>query len=827
MIGSLRKLIVVFLFSSFFLAQTCYAKPAAYNSAAIATGIIAGAGVIGFVIITALSSHDDHDPASNNAPAVNKDNENDTNGTGGLEDAGVFFSSPGTQYLELANNSTKPITVNSITLTGNIYNVSLVTASGNCQLLSPGSTCKVPLEATQDAYGSGQAVVTYNNNHTFIASIMVADTTLMLTEASNPQQADIIVKTNNGTPVTRTFLYTNTGNFSWQNPSISWQVPFDNPTGEVVTINNNTCTGTSILPNNSCAFDLTVNYDNPGDWGVLQTVGTNINTYLKNFFATNGLSVAINQDPESNHLGYRSIKITNTIADPNVGRNMWISGITVGGNLLDGLKDLNGNQLPPVVKYCAKDDDPTDSETCIYKTQDCNISPGSTPSISLTSGKSCLVWFKARGKNFDGTDIDLQSVPSTSGTITVTVIGKKEQTQKGSSPAVYDWVDFTDYERSSTFTASYDKSLYVGGKFGGVGSGTTNTNYIAKWNGSLWSALNTSASLSGMVFALTSMNGDLYVGGGFTNAGSLAVNYISKWDGSAWSGLSSSTDSNAGVNGTVYALTSLNNTLYVGGSFTTIKNGITLKNIAMWNGSSWGALNDGTRSSAGTNNTVYALTDYNNDLYVGGWFTEIMNSVADFIGKWSSLSGGWSVLPASTNGAIYALANMNGNIYAGGEFSSADTTNNHTTVNNIAMWDIVNEKWLALWNGAAVGVSSPVYTLMPLNGDLYVGGKFTTAGTTTVNNVAKWNNTNWLPLVNSSDGTPGVTGGGVYAIANLNGKIYLGGEFNSAGGMPQCYCITAWDSERQTWSELDGGITQGSGVYALAIAPALTIVGYS
>lgn len=45
MIGSLRKLIVVFLFSSFFLAQTCYAKPAAYNSAAIATGIIAGAGV--------------------------------------------------------------------------------------------------------------------------------------------------------------------------------------------------------------------------------------------------------------------------------------------------------------------------------------------------------------------------------------------------------------------------------------------------------------------------------------------------------------------------------------------------------------------------------------------------------------------------------------------------------------------------------------------------------------------------------------------------------------------------------------------------------------
>src|SRR5258705_34815 len=41
----------------------------------------------------------------------------------------------------------------------------------------------------------------------------------------------------------------------------------------------------------------------------------------------------------------------------------------------------------------------------------------------------------------------------------------------------------------------------------------------------------------------------LYVGGFFTTAGGVAANYVAKWNGSSWSALGS------GMNGSVYALT--------------------------------------------------------------------------------------------------------------------------------------------------------------------------------------------------------------------------------------------------------------------------------
>ncbi|OQB93629.1 MAG: hypothetical protein BWX84_00479 [Verrucomicrobia bacterium ADurb.Bin118] len=56
---------------------------------------------------------------------------------------------------------------------------------------------------------------------------------------------------------------------------------------------------------------------------------------------------------------------------------------------------------------------------------------------------------------------------------------------------------------------------------------------------------------------------DLYAGGWFTTAGGVAANYIAKWDGSSWSALGS------GMNNGVSALAMSGSDLYVGGWFTT------------------------------------------------------------------------------------------------------------------------------------------------------------------------------------------------------------------------------------------------------------------
>ena len=81
------------------------------------------------------------------------------------------------------------------------------------------------------------------------------------------------------------------------------------------------------------------------------------------------------------------------------------------------------------------------------------------------------------------------------------------------------------------------------------------------------------------------------LGGYFTTAGGMPANYIAKWDGSAWSALGS------GMNGVVYALAVSGTDLYAGGYFTSA-GGVAATNIASWNGSAWSALGSGMNGTA-------------------------------------------------------------------------------------------------------------------------------------------------------------------------------------------------------------------------------------
>jgi hypothetical protein len=68
----------------------------------------------------------------------------------------------------------------------------------------------------------------------------------------------------------------------------------------------------------------------------------------------------------------------------------------------------------------------------------------------------------------------------------------------------------------------------------------------------------------GWVEGLVVSGGDVYAGGFFTTAGGVAANYIAKWDGSSWSALGS------GMNRPVLALALSGSKLYAGGFFTTV-----------------------------------------------------------------------------------------------------------------------------------------------------------------------------------------------------------------------------------------------------------------
>jgi hypothetical protein len=322
--------------------------------------------------------------------------------------------------------------------------------------------------------------------------------------------------------------------------------------------------------------------------------------------------------------------------------------------------------------------------------------------------------------------------------------------------------------------------VYVGGAFAAVGTAVANN--VARWNGTAWNGLGNGAALAittnngvnNTVFALAVLGTDLYVGGQFTSAssasGAQALSSVARWDGAAWSGLgngaTTASTTNNGVTGTVVALAVQGTNLYVGGSFVVASSAggaQALNYVARWNGTTWSGLGNGANAATSTNNgvngTVYALAVRGTDLYVGGSFTSAysaggaqpLSRVARWDGAaWSGLGNGATTASPTNNGVdatVYALAVRGTDLYVGGFFTVANSAGGTQVLNRVARWD--GTAWSGLGNGAATtsnnGVNNTVYALAVLGTDLYVGGQFTsarsTSGAQALSSVARWDGT--------------------------------------------------------------------------------------
>ena len=164
---------------------------------------------------------------------------------------------------------------------------------------------------------------------------------------------------------------------------------------------------------------------------------------------------------------------------------------------------------------------------------------------------------------------------------------------------------------------SYDSKWIAGGQFRYAG-GVLGYLYIAEWDPvtSTWSMLGGGMNESVSVLDVYPEypEGDLIAGGSFTTADGSSAPYIARWDGAAWH------DMGGGMDGDpypyVYALevfppTSFGD-LVAGGHFHTA-GGVSVNNIACWDGSLW--------SSLGLDlGPVYALTTYKGHMYAAGEF---------------------------------------------------------------------------------------------------------------------------------------------------------------------------------------------------------------
>ena len=237
--------------------------------------------------------------------------------------------------------------------------------------------------------------------------------------------------------------------------------------------------------------------------------------------------------------------------------------------------------------------------------------------------------------------------------------------------------------------------LYVGGSFTDAG-GKPNADYLAKWNGTAWSAVNGSATLNGRVDAIAYHAGIVYVGGEFTDVGGdTNRDFLAVWNGTAWASPCTGVTANP-ITAQVAALQIVGNTLYVGGSFAN-GGGIASADFLVACDLTTGAASS-TVIGTGFNGAVGALTaDSNGTLYAGGSFINLEGHVGeDHVayysgGTWHQMGGAQAV-----DSIVRSLAAHDTNVYVGTE---AINIAGIGAADHIAKWDASSLTFSAMGSG--------------------------------------------------------------------------------------------------------------------------------
>ncbi|MFO0835996.1 MAG: GC-type dockerin domain-anchored protein [Phycisphaerales bacterium] len=328
-----------------------------------------------------------------------------------------------------------------------------------------------------------------------------------------------------------------------------------------------------------------------------------------------------------------------------------------------------------------------------------------------------------------------------------------------------------DFDAVYTITRLPNGMVLVGGIGGAHG------NVSLQRSDGLWTGLR--PAFDGPVRAsLTLPNGDLIVGGSFTNVLGVPASRIARWDGSSWWALG------AGMNNDVLALTLMpNGDLIAGGAFTSA-GGVAANRVARWNGSAWSAM------GTGMDGVVAALAVRPNGvLYAGGEFTTASGSNCNRFSYWNGAA--WArpdvFFTSMFNAPVRALTvTTTGLLIIGGEFT---------------MFGGVPMKRQCSYNGATFqasgfGLDNTVHAQAPMpDGGFIAVGEFS-------ERVIRWSPSTGYQSIGSANFSSGSV---VYAVAvTSNGIPIIGGEFYTVNTPNSAYRVAKL--EGGVWATMGGGV---------------------
>ncbi|MBU1095161.1 MAG: T9SS type A sorting domain-containing protein [Bacteroidetes bacterium] len=353
--------------------------------------------------------------------------------------------------------------------------------------------------------------------------------------------------------------------------------------------------------------------------------------------------------------------------------------------------------------------------------------------------------------------------------------------------------------------ATNGNDLYVGGKFDSAGG--VPARGIARWDGNGWYSLG--EGVNERVFDIEfDHSGNLYACGFFNSAGSKKASGIAMWNGAEWFPLGDDSfveDESYLPNLKNICIT--DNRVYVGGYFEKVGSK-KASSLAIWTGDEWFLPSDSlqalVRSFTGSINAIQKIND---KIYIGGNFARVNNTIAGNLAvldintfKLERIIDN-SQLLGITDGFVGVIENAGEEFYIGGDFAYAGDVK----VNNIAKWNGSN--WESLGSGYYNGIEGNVYSILVDGTDVYVGGRFRWAGQTESNGIAKWDGNQWSPL---GLGVTGVPGASVFSIIKIGEFLYAGGLFAFVGDLTNGYIpansIARYNLNTGLWEALDIGV---------------------
>lgn len=283
----------------------------------------------------------------------------------------------------------------------------------------------------------------------------------------------------------------------------------------------------------------------------------------------------------------------------------------------------------------------------------------------------------------------------------------------------------------------FNDELYAGGTFTQIGGVTSSPYFLARWNGSAWSK---AANLITFMAAdgLYATDTALYVGDG---------GRVRFWNGTNLFNLTG--ENSSSFNSTAYAMAHYQDTLYVGGAFSS-----PFPHVARWEGDAYGPL------TSGCNYWVQELLPFGDQLFVAGNFMYAGDSLVNHTALWNGSA--WNRMGAGVNDDVFAACIFQDTLYIAGRFTQA----NGQPASRVAKWN--GSQWVKVG-----GTLNDYVTAMTVYRDqLYIGGAFTAPS-----RIARLSGTTWVPVGTGCNDN-------VRTMEVYHDSLFVGGSFTTAGGIP-------------------------------------------